>query len=113
VSVPALHIILTPKHWQVILKATYVNSRFLFSRSNRFPYFAIIGYSYCLLFQKKKRRKKIERIKSQLDFYPFNKHAAVKYHNIRARLEKQGQPISQRDLQIAGLINHCHRPLCH
>jgi tRNA(fMet)-specific endonuclease VapC len=53
--------------------------------------------------KKKERREKIERIKSQLDIYPFNERAAAKYRNIRARLEKQGQPISERDLQIAAI----------
>lgn len=53
--------------------------------------------------KKKERRKKIELIKSQLDIYPFNKRAAVKYGAIRARLEKHGQPISERDLQIAAI----------
>jgi tRNA(fMet)-specific endonuclease VapC len=33
----------------------------------------------------------------------FNDAAAVKYGSIRASLEKQGQPISERDLQIAAI----------
>ncbi len=53
--------------------------------------------------KKKERRKKIERIKSQLEIYPFNERAAVKYGVLRAGLEKQGQPISERDLQIAAI----------
>jgi tRNA(fMet)-specific endonuclease VapC len=53
--------------------------------------------------KKKERRLKIERIKSQLEIYPFNETAAVKYGGIRAALEKQGQPISERDLQIAAI----------
>jgi tRNA(fMet)-specific endonuclease VapC len=53
--------------------------------------------------KKKERRKKIERIKSHLDIYPFNEHAAITYGVIRARLEKIGQPISERDLQIASI----------
>lgn len=53
--------------------------------------------------KKKERRKKIELIKSQFDIYPFNERAAVKYGVIRARLEKHGQPISERDLQIAAI----------
>ncbi len=53
--------------------------------------------------EKKERRKKIERIKSQLDIYPFNERAAVKYGFVRALLEKKGQPISERDLQIAAI----------
>ena len=53
--------------------------------------------------KKKERRKKIERIKSHLDIYPFNEHAAVTYGIIRAQLEKIGQPISERDIQIAAI----------
>ena len=53
--------------------------------------------------KKKERRAKIEQIKSQLEIYPFNVAAAVKYGVIRASLEKQGQPISERDLQIAAI----------
>jgi tRNA(fMet)-specific endonuclease VapC len=53
--------------------------------------------------KKKERRKKIERIKSLLDIHPFNEHAAIAYGVIRARLEKTGQPISERDLQIASI----------
>lgn len=53
--------------------------------------------------KKKERRNKIERIKSQLDIYPFNERAAAKYGVLRAQLEKQGQPISERDLQIASI----------
>jgi tRNA(fMet)-specific endonuclease VapC len=53
--------------------------------------------------KKKERRLKIDRIKSQLELYPFNEAAAVKYGSIRASLEKQGQPISERDFQIAAI----------
>ncbi|WP_162458775.1 type II toxin-antitoxin system VapC family toxin [Desulfosarcina ovata] len=53
--------------------------------------------------RKKERQLKIERIKSQLEIYPFNESAALKYGSIRASLEKQGQPISERDLQIAAI----------
>jgi tRNA(fMet)-specific endonuclease VapC len=53
--------------------------------------------------KKKERRKKIERIKSLLDIYPFNEHAAIAYGVIRARLQKTGRPISERDLQIASI----------
>ena len=53
--------------------------------------------------KKKERRVKIEQIKSQLEIYPFNEAATVKYGSIRAALEKQGQPISERDLQIAAI----------
>jgi tRNA(fMet)-specific endonuclease VapC len=53
--------------------------------------------------KKKERRKKIERIKSNIDIYPFNEHAAKNYGVIRPRLEKMGQPISERDIQIAAI----------
>ena len=53
--------------------------------------------------KKKERRKKIEHIKSLLDIYPFNEHAAIAYGVIRAQLEKTGRPISERDLQIASI----------
>ncbi len=53
--------------------------------------------------KKKERRLKFEYIKSELDIYPFNEQAAVKYGNIRASLEKLGTPISERDTQIASI----------
>ena len=53
--------------------------------------------------KKKERRLKIEHIKSELDIYPFNEQAAVKYGTIRAALEKRGKPISERDTQIAAI----------
>jgi len=53
--------------------------------------------------KKKERRLKIEYIKSELDIYPFNEQAAVKYGVIRAALEKIGKPISERDTQIAAI----------
>ncbi len=53
--------------------------------------------------KKKERRLKIEKIKGELAMYAFNEHAASAYGSIRAELEKQGQPISERDLQIASI----------
>jgi tRNA(fMet)-specific endonuclease VapC len=53
--------------------------------------------------KKKERRAKIGQIKSQLEIFPFNEAAAVKYGVIRTSLEKQGQPISERDLQNAAI----------
>lgn len=53
--------------------------------------------------KKKERRLKIDHIKSQLELYPFNEAAAVKYGSILASLEKQGQPISEREIQIAAI----------
>ena len=53
--------------------------------------------------KKKERRLKIDYIKSELDIYPFNEQAAVKYGTIRAALEKIGKSISERDTQIAAI----------
>ncbi|MEE4262213.1 MAG: PIN domain-containing protein [Desulfobacteraceae bacterium] len=53
--------------------------------------------------KKKERRLKIDSIKSELEIFPFNEQAAVKYSIIRVELEKQGQPISERDTQIAAI----------
>jgi tRNA(fMet)-specific endonuclease VapC len=53
--------------------------------------------------KKKERRLKIEYIKSELDIFPFNEQAAIKYGAIRAALEKLGKPISERDTQIASI----------
>ncbi|MCF8067401.1 MAG: type II toxin-antitoxin system VapC family toxin [Desulfobacterales bacterium] len=53
--------------------------------------------------RKKERRDKIERICSQIDIFPFDEDAALEYGIIRAYLEKKGEPISERDLQIASI----------
>jgi tRNA(fMet)-specific endonuclease VapC len=53
--------------------------------------------------KKKERHKKIERIYSQLEIYPFDERAARKYSIIRTQLEKDGIVISERDLQIASI----------
>jgi len=53
--------------------------------------------------KKKLRRKKIDNICSQLDVIVFDETAAEKYSIIRAHLEKNGIPISERDLQIAAI----------
>jgi len=53
--------------------------------------------------KKKKRRKKIDSICSQLEVIPFDELAVEKYGIIRAHLEKKGIPISERDLQIAAV----------
>jgi tRNA(fMet)-specific endonuclease VapC len=53
--------------------------------------------------KKKERRKKIDAICSQLDVIDFDKTAAHQYGIIRAQLEKNGIPISERDLQIAAI----------
>jgi tRNA(fMet)-specific endonuclease VapC len=53
--------------------------------------------------KKMARRAKIEKICSQLEIYPFDEPAAARYGPIRAKLEKQGTIISERDLQIAAI----------
>ena len=53
--------------------------------------------------KKKERRLKIDSIKSELEIFPFNEQAALKYSIVRVELEKQGQPISERDTQIAAI----------
>jgi tRNA(fMet)-specific endonuclease VapC len=53
--------------------------------------------------KKKERRKKIERITSQLEIHAFDELAARKYAIIRSQLEKDGLDISERDLQIAAI----------
>ena len=53
--------------------------------------------------KKKERRLKIERIVLLLDLYPFGESAAEKYGVVRAQLEKEGTPISERDIQIAAI----------
>lgn len=54
-------------------------------------------------FKKEERWLKIQRIMDELTLYPFNEKAASSYGPIRAELEKQGFPISERDLQIASI----------
>lgn len=53
--------------------------------------------------RKQERRQKIDSICSQLEIVVFDEQAAEKYGIIRAYLEKKGAPISERDLQIAGI----------
>jgi tRNA(fMet)-specific endonuclease VapC len=53
--------------------------------------------------KKNERRAKIDRICSQLEIHPFDEPAAEKYGLIRARLEREGLIISERDLQIASI----------
>jgi len=47
--------------------------------------------------KKKERHLKIERISLMLDLYPFDTSAAGKYAVVRAQLEREGTPISERD----------------
>lgn len=54
-------------------------------------------------FKKEERWLKIQRIMDELTLYPFNEKAASAYGPIRAELERQGLPISERDLQIASI----------
>ncbi|MDJ0763901.1 MAG: type II toxin-antitoxin system VapC family toxin [Myxococcota bacterium] len=53
--------------------------------------------------KKRVRTAKLQAIAAQLDIYPFDKIAAPHYADIRAQLEKAGQPISERDTQIAAI----------
>ena len=53
--------------------------------------------------KKKERRRKIERISSQLEILPFDELAARRYSIIRSQLEKDGLIISERELQIASI----------
>ena len=53
--------------------------------------------------KKDERRWKIQRIREELTLFDFNENAATTYGLIRASLEKQGLPISERDLQIASI----------
>jgi tRNA(fMet)-specific endonuclease VapC len=58
--------------------------------------------------KKEERRSKIEKISSLLGIYPFDELAAKSYAVIRARLERKGAVISERDTQIAA-IAHANR----
>ena len=49
------------------------------------------------------RRLKINQISSLLGLYSFDEAAAGKYAVIRARLERKGMVISERDTQIASI----------
>ena len=53
--------------------------------------------------KKKERRLNIEKISSLLEIYSFDEMAAAEYAVIRARLEKKGTVISERDTQIASI----------
>jgi tRNA(fMet)-specific endonuclease VapC len=53
--------------------------------------------------RKQERRSKIELIRALLDMYAFDQAAASEYAIIRAQLESQGLPISERDVQIASI----------
>lgn len=53
--------------------------------------------------KKKERRSKIKKISSILSLYSFDEAAAGKYAVIRAQLEREGQVISERDIQIASI----------
>lgn len=53
--------------------------------------------------KKRDRRQKINSICSQLEVLEFDKPAAQRYATTRVHLEKNGIPISERDLQIAAI----------
>ncbi len=52
---------------------------------------------------KQKRKKKIELISTQVDIFSFKPEAVLHYAQTRCFLEKNGIPISERDLQIASI----------
>ena len=53
--------------------------------------------------RKGERRDRIASILSQLHLHPFDEAAARRYARVRSRLEESGQPISERDTQIAAV----------
>ena len=53
--------------------------------------------------KKRERQKKINAIVDQLEVLPFDKPVCEHYAKIRTFLEKNGIPISERDLQIAAI----------
>ncbi len=53
--------------------------------------------------KKKERRAKIDKISNLLNIYHFDELAARSYGDIRTRLENNGVPISERDIQIAAI----------
>jgi tRNA(fMet)-specific endonuclease VapC len=53
--------------------------------------------------KKEERIEKIQKIQSVLGMYTFDESAAGKYAVIRARLEREGRMISERDTQIASI----------
>ncbi len=53
--------------------------------------------------RKGERRDRIASILSQLQLHPFDEAATRRYATVRARLEESGQPISERDTQIAAV----------
>lgn len=59
--------------------------------------------------RKQERYSKVEQIRGLLDLYAFDQAAARAYATIRTQLEKQGTPISERDLQIASIAKAKNR----
>jgi tRNA(fMet)-specific endonuclease VapC len=55
--------------------------------------------------KKEERLGRIEKIASLLDLYAFDEPAAWKYALIRAKLERDGIVIRERDLQIASIAS--------
>ena len=53
--------------------------------------------------KKKERLAKIKHILSLLELYSFDEAATERYAVIRAKLEKEGMMISERDTQIASI----------
>ena len=53
--------------------------------------------------RKRERHAKIHAIATTIDLYPFDEQAAAAYAVIRCQLESTGEPISERDTQIAAI----------
>jgi tRNA(fMet)-specific endonuclease VapC len=53
--------------------------------------------------RKRTRRTKIDQISSILGMFTFDEQAAAIYAVVRAQLERKGEPISERDTQIASI----------
>ena len=53
--------------------------------------------------RKCERRIRLNSIRKQMELLQFDESAAIKYAGIRAYMETNGIPISERDLQIASI----------
>jgi len=53
--------------------------------------------------RKQERRTRLQQIASVLHLYPFDEDAAEQYAVVRVQLERSGQPMSERDTQIAAI----------
>lgn len=53
--------------------------------------------------RKRERRARLQQITAVLELHPFDEVAARHYAVVRAQLERTGNPISERDTQIAAV----------